>query len=79
MYVQYQPGISSAASYPYMEDVRHKEPYKCQYQQASSIGSTTGYGRIRPGNETLLRDVVAAVGPVVFALNSEVETFLNYG
>lgn len=79
MYIQYQPGIASESSYPYEEDVQHDYIYKCRYNRQTSIGTTTGYARIRPGNETLLRDVVAAVGPVSFSMNSEPASFLFYG
>lgn len=79
MYIMYQPGIASQESYPYQEDVKHDDVYKCRYNGLSSIGTTTGYARIRPGNETLLRDVVAAVGPVSFAMNPSPESYLYYG
>jgi len=75
MYIQYQPGIAAEDSYPYeANDVS----YACRYKSDSSVGSTTGYARILPGNETLLKDVVAAVGPVAFGLNAETNTFLSY-
>lgn len=79
MYIQYQPGIASEDSYPYEERAKHDDIYKCRYTDLTSIGTTTGYARIRPGNETLLRDVVAAVGPVSFAMNSSPESYLYYG
>lgn len=79
MYTQFQPGIASGESYPYEERVKHDDIYKCRYNRLTSIGATTGYARIRPGNETLLRDVVAAVGPVSFAMNSSPQTYLSYG
>lgn len=78
MYIQYQPGIASSESYPYEETFAHATPFKCRYNKSTSIGTTTGYARIKPGNETLLRDVVA-IQPVAFALNGELDSFLFYG
>lgn len=75
MYIHYQPGIASEESYPYgLNNVA----YQCRYKADTSVGSTKGYARILPGNETLLKDVVAAVGPVSFGLNAETNTFLTY-
>lgn len=78
MYIKFQPGLASSESYPYEELVEHTDIYKCRYNASTSIGTTTGYGRIKPGNETLLRDVIASVGPVSFAMNSSPFTFAYY-
>lgn len=79
MYIQFQPGLASQESYPYEEVVaRGSDVGKCRYQQETSIGITTGYARVLPGNETLLRDVVAAVGPVSVAMNGAVNPFYFY-
>jgi cathepsin L len=78
MHIQLQPGIASSVSYPYKEDVEHTDIYKCQFDATTSVGTTTGYARILPGNETLLRDVVASVGPVAFGMNAGLETFVFY-
>lgn len=79
MKIQNAPGIPSEATYPYQENVQHTDVYKCRFNQSTAAGTTTGYGRIRPGNETLLKDVVSAVGPVSFAMNSDPTSFLFYG
>jgi len=76
--MQYQPGISNINDYPYQENERHDGTYACRYNSSTSIGATRGYARIPPGNETLLRDVVAAVGPVAFAMNGSPEKFIYY-
>jgi hypothetical protein len=78
MYILYQPGIASLESYQYQEFNQHDDVYKCRYDVATSVATTTGYSRILPGNETLLKDVVAAVGPVAFGMNSAPPTFLFY-
>lgn len=78
MYVQYQPGISDSNNYPYQENEQHSSLYKCRYNGSSSVAAISGYGRILPGNETLLRDVVASVGPVAFAMNGDLDSFVLY-
>lgn len=79
MSIQYQPGVPGSISYPYEEYENRNEIKKCRYNHTTSLGTTKGYGRIAPLDETLLRDVVAAVGPVSFALNSALDTFLYHG
>lgn len=64
MNVQYAPGIPSSDTYPYAEVEADPPIRKCRYNQKTSVGVTTGYGRIQPLNETLLKDVIAAQGPV---------------
>lgn len=79
MYTRFQPGLASMESYPYQEIFAHSDIYKCRYNVSTSIGTTTGYVRIKGGNETLLKDIIANVGPISFAMNSAPETFLFYG
>jgi len=78
MYMQYQPGIASDEDYPYQENVKHAGTYPCRYNSSTSIGATRGYARVKADNETLLKDVVAAVGPVAFAFNASLDSFLFY-
>lgn len=78
MYINFQPGLATSDAYPFQESTQHNGTFPCRYSKTTSIGSTTGYGRIKPGNETLLRDVVASVGPVVMTFNAEVKTFMFY-
>jgi hypothetical protein len=78
MYIQFQPGIASLESYPY-DNIDNSIDFKCRYNRETSIGTVTGYGRIRPNDEVTLKNVVAAVGPVAFSFNSEPATFLFYG
>jgi hypothetical protein len=70
MYVQYQPGLSGSESYPYQEDAVHDGIFKCRYNRETSIGTTTGYGRIRPLDEVTLKNVVAAVSLSLFFRSS---------
>lgn len=77
MYILYQPGIASEESYPYEETYQHDIPFKCRYNKSTTIGTTTGYARMRPLNETLLKNAVA-INPVSVALNAELDTFLFY-
>lgn len=78
MYVQYKPGIHSSETYPYEEDVEHEDVFKCRYNQSLSVGTIRGYGRIMPGDEELLKNVVANVGPVAFGMNAALQTFIFY-
>lgn len=78
MYIQFQPGLAGSDSYPYEEDKEHEDIFKCRYQKETSVGTTTGYGRIRPLDEVTLKNVVA-VQPVAFGFNSSPTTFLFYG
>jgi len=75
MYMMFQPGIASEESYPYHVN---GTPGKCEYNQSTTVGSTTGYARLRPGNETLMKDVVAANGPIAISISLEAETFFFY-
>lgn len=64
MNIQYAPGIPSSDAYPYAEFDNNPPIRSCRYDRSTSVGVTTGYGRIKPLNETLLKDVIAAQGPV---------------
>lgn len=77
MYIQFQPGVASEESYPYDELEEHTDRFKCRYNRTTSIGTTTGYARVK-GNESLIMDIVGNIGPVAFALNSNPKTFLYY-
>ena len=77
-YQLFQLGLNSNSSYPYQEDVVHNKTYSCRYDRTSLIGTTTGYAKIDSGNETLLRDVIAKVGPVSVSMKADLNTFLFY-
>lgn len=68
----------AGAAYPYQEYVKHDGLFPCRYNKSTSVGTTTGYGRIRPMDEVTLKNVVAAVGPVSFLFNAVLDTFLYY-
>lgn len=71
-------GIETSETYPYAEEYMHEEPFPCKFNSSNSVGKITGYYRLRPKNETLLRDVVAAVGPVAFAFCATLDSFIYY-
>lgn len=71
-------GIQTLDSYPYLEDVPHTNIYRCKYNYTNSVGKIKGHYRLRPKNETLLRDVVAAIGPVAFAFYGSLDSFSYY-
>lgn len=77
MNIQYSPGIPRSIDYPYQELEDHSLPFKCRFNRTLSVGSTKGYGRIRPLNEDLLKDVVAT-RPVAMAFNAAENSFLFY-
>jgi len=78
MYVYGNDGIANVDSYPNQEQTEHNGTYSCRYNPTSRAATTTGYFRIRPGNETLLRDVVAAKGPVAAAMDGTMHSFYFY-
>lgn len=71
-------GIEPLSTYPYLEDIPHQDIYPCHFNSSNSIGKIKGYLRIRSKNETFLKEVVAHVGPVIFALNGEIDSFMYY-
>lgn len=77
MNIQYSPGIPSWETYPYQENVTHQGIFSCRYKSSTSVGKTTGYGRIPSGDEETLARVVATT-TVVCAMNSELDTFAFY-
>lgn len=77
MNIQYSPGIPSWDTYPYQELTSHPGTYQCRYKSSTSVGKTTGYGRIPSNDEETLARVVATTA-VVCAMNSELDTFAFY-
>jgi Papain family cysteine protease len=71
-------GIETSNTYPYLEDLRHDGIYPCHYNKSNTVVKIKGYLRIRPKDEKTLRDVVAAMGPVAFAFDGSLESFMYY-
>lgn len=63
-YIAANGGISSLSSYPYQEADQHTGIYPCRYISNSSNPTCTGYWRIRPYDETTLKNSIAANGYV---------------
>jgi C1A family cysteine protease len=61
-YIEANGGIQNLTSYPYEEDKEHSSVFSCRSEPSKIEASSTGYWRIRPYNETLLRDAIAANG-----------------
>jgi C1A family cysteine protease len=61
-YIEGNGGIQNLTTYPYEEDKEHSSPYSCRFNANHTVASNSGYLRIRPYNETLLRDCIAANG-----------------
>lgn len=76
-YIQ-NSGIESSETYPYEERLPHDGVSPCRYNASRSIGNVDGYYRIRPRNETFLKEVVAAIGPVAIGFHGTSEAFESY-
>lgn len=77
MYIK-SNGIQTSDTYPYQEDLIHQGIYPCRRNSSNIVLYISGYSRIRPRDEITLRDVVAAKGPVAFAFNAVLDSFLYY-
>lgn len=71
-------GIETYDTYPYLEDLRHEEIYSCHYNESNTVSTIKGHLRIRPKDEKTVKDVVAAKGPVAFAFDGSLESFMYY-
>lgn len=71
-------GIETVDTYPYLEDLRHDDFYPCHYNESNIAFKIKGYLRLRPKDEKTLKDVVAAKGPVAFAFDGSLESFMYY-
>lgn len=67
-------GIEIAQTYPYQGN----DTFKCRYNASNSVGSPTTYVFVNPGNETLLKNVVAEIGPVAVGIDGSRESFFSY-
>ena len=72
-YIIKNRGINGAKTYP-MEDTQ----FRCRYNSTLSLAKMKTFVIIPPGNETLLRDIVAAVGPVSIGMHGSLNTFYSY-
>jgi C1A family cysteine protease len=73
-----QNGIQSMESYPYLHTSPTPTQYPCNYDKDKAECFAKGYMRIPPKNETLLRDIVASVGPVSAAMHGMWPSFWYY-
>jgi C1A family cysteine protease len=78
MYIYGNDGIQSESTYPYQEGVEHSGIYPCRYNRSNRVAKASGYWRLRPLNETLLKNVIAAKGPVAAAMYGSMESFYFY-
>ncbi|XP_037917795.1 procathepsin L-like isoform X1 [Hermetia illucens] len=72
-YVIENQGISKAEPYPYLE-----KQEKCQYKETERGTMIKGYVALPPGNETLIKEVVATLGPVAASVNAGPDSFQLY-
>lgn len=73
-----QNGIMSEDNYPYADNIPHDDIFPCNFQSNNSVGKIKGYYRLRPRNEIILRDTIAALGPCAFGFNGAIESFMYY-
>ena len=73
-YVINKKGINSAAKYPY----KATDVLKCKYSKKNSVGTIKSFSLIETGNETILMNAVATVGPLSIALYGSLESFQSY-
>lgn len=82
MYVYGNGGIQTDPTYPYQEAVQHSDIYPCRSQQLNNSATTTGYMRIASKNvteaEIILKNTIAARGPVAAAVYGSLDTFYFY-
>ena len=76
-YVQ-NAGIQTYDTYPYQEYDQHDTVYPCRANSSNSIGFISGYYRMRPRNEKIMKDFVSSIGPIVIAFDGTLPSFLYY-
>lgn len=73
-YVINKKGINSAARYPY----KAVDVLKCKYSKKYSVATIKSFSLIETGNETLLMNAVATIGPLSIAIYGSLESFQSY-
>ena len=73
-YIRGTRGISSAAKYPY----KARDNLQCTYNSTFSVASIMSYTLIPPRNETLLKQAVAAIGPISISIDASLSSFQSY-
>lgn len=68
-------GICSSLMYKY----RANDTFYCSYDAINSVGCMKSYVIAPHGDEILLRDIVANIGPVAVAVDSSPLSFHSYG
>jgi cathepsin L len=72
-YIQDNDGIDTEMSYPYVG-----KDGKCHYNAATKGATDMGFVDIATGNETMLKEVVATIGPVSVAIDAGHMSFMQY-
>lgn len=73
-YMLSNKGIEIEETYPYQGN----DNLGCRYNSSNSVGSPSTYVFVSAGNETLLKNVVAEVGPVAVGIDASHESFFSY-
>lgn len=67
-------GINAASSYRY----KGRGNYNCAYNPSRNVGTIQDYVEVETGNETLLMQALAHVGPLAIAVDASSDAFQNY-
>lgn len=67
-------GINAASYYRY----KGRGKYNCAYNPQKSFGTIQDYVEVETGNETLLMQALAHVGPLAIAVDASSESFQSY-
>lgn len=73
-FIKSQQGISPASSYSYIG----YQNLVCKFNSSNKLANVTDYIEVMSGNETLLRDALAFLGPLAVAVDASLLTFQNY-
>ena len=73
-YMLSNKGIEMAKTYPYQEN----DTFQCRYNANNSVGAPTTYVFVNSGNETLLQNVIAEIGPVAVGIDASRESIFTY-
>lgn len=63
-----------SAVYPY----RGSDDNSCSYNSNYAVTSVEKYHLLPPGNETLVQEYLATIGPLSAAMDSSLPSFQNY-
>lgn len=72
-YIQHNNGIATERSYPY-----RGSGGSCKYNVDSLSSKIRGYNRIQEGDERILQEAIAFIGPISICVDASHDSFPNY-